>query len=205
MRTLEETLENATHIKVRDYKRYSFGNVEECKALFIKAFKLVDKTIKEYKHLPEYDSVIEWLSDTEGKGLFMIGNCGRGKSIILTGVIPLIFNARIGKILKPIPARKLHTVTEYKTPFIVIDDIGTEEIVNNYGTKIDAVENAIFEAEDDLKLVTVMDSKEIEEVVSNIDELVEKYLPEAGTLVIEIDESSFPSREQIWRDINSRK
>lgn len=166
MRTLEETLKNATHIKVRDYKRYSFGSKEECKALFIKAFMLVDKTIKEYKHLPEYDSVIEWLSDTEGKGLFMIGNCGRGKSIIITGVLPLIFNAKKGKILKPITARKLHQVTEYKTPFIVIDDIGTEEIVNDYGTKIDAVENAIFEAEDDLKMLLLtsnLDASSIKE------------------------------------------
>jgi DNA replication protein DnaC len=153
MRTLEETLKSATHIKVRDYKRYSFGTYEECLSLFIEAFKLVDKTIKEYQHLPEYDEVVRWLSDTEGKGLFLIGNCGRGKSVILTGVIPLIFNAKKGKILKPIPARKLHTITEYKTPFIVVDDIGTEEIVNDYGTKIDAVENAIFEAEDDLKLL----------------------------------------------------
>ena len=158
MRTLEETLKNATHIKVRDYKRYSFGSVSECKALFIEAFKLVDKTITEYKHLDEYNHVISWLSDTEGKGLFMIGNCGRGKSVILTGVLPLIFNA--------IPARKLHTVTEYKTPFIVVDDIGTEEIINDYGTKIDAVENAIFEAEDDLKLLLLtsnLDAKAIKE------------------------------------------
>ena len=65
MRTLEETLKNATHIHIRDYKRYSFGNKEECKALFIEAFMLVDKTIKEYEHLPEYDNVIDWLSDTE--------------------------------------------------------------------------------------------------------------------------------------------
>jgi DNA replication protein DnaC len=153
MRTLEETLKNATHIKVRDYKRYSFGNIEECTVLFCEAFRLVDKTVTKYKHLPEYNEVIKWLSDTEGKGLFLLGNCGRGKSVILTGVLPLIFNAKIGKILKPIPARKLHTVTEYKSPFIVIDDIGTEEIINDYGTKIDAVENAIFEAEDDLKLL----------------------------------------------------
>ena len=153
MRTLQDTLENATHIKVRDYKRYSFGNIEECTALFCEAFRLVDKTFTKYKHLPEYDEVIKWLSDTEGKGLFLIGNCGRGKSVIITGIIPLIFNAKIGKILKPIPARKLHTITEYKSPFIVVDDIGTEEIVNDYGTKIDAVENAIFEAEDDLKLL----------------------------------------------------
>ena len=166
MRTLQDTLENATHIKVRDYKRYSFGNIEECTALFCEAFRLVDKTFTKYKHLPEYDEVIKWLSDTEGKGLFLIGNCGRGKSVILTGVIPLIFNAKKGKILKPIPARKLHTITEYKTPFIVVDDIGTEEIVNDYGTKIDAVENAIFEAEDDLKLLLLtsnLDASSIKE------------------------------------------
>lgn len=164
MRTLQETLKNATHIKVRDFQRYSFGNYEECLSLFIEAFKLVDKTVDEYRHLPEYDEIIKWMSDTQGKGLFLIGNCGRGKSIIIAGVLPLIFNAKKGKILKPIPARKLHKITEYPSPFIVIDDIGTEEIINDYGTKIDAVENAIFEAEDDLKLLLLtsnLDAKAI--------------------------------------------
>ena len=166
MRTLQETLKNATHIKVRGYKRYSFGTYEECLALFKEAFLLVDQTVTDYKHLPEYDTVAHWLSDTKGKGLFLIGNCGRGKSVILTGVLPLIFNAKKGKILKPIAARKLHQVTEYKSPFIVIDDIGTEEVVNDYGTKIDAVENAIFEAEDDLKMLLLtsnLDAKSIKE------------------------------------------
>ena len=166
MRTLEETLKNATHIKVRDYQRYSFGTFEECKKLFKEAFMLVDKTTIEYKHLDEYNHIISWLSDTKGKGLFLIGNCGRGKSVIVTGVLPLIFNAKKGKILKPIAARKLHKITEYPSPFIVIDDIGTEEIVNDYGTKIDAVENAIFEAEDDLKLLLLtsnLDASSIKE------------------------------------------
>jgi DNA replication protein DnaC len=166
MRTLKETLNNATHIKVRDYQRYSFGSFDECKKLFKEAFMLVDKTITEYKHLDEYNHVISWLSDTKGKGLFLIGNCGRGKSVILTGVLPLIFNAKKAKILRPIPARKLHAVKEYKTPFIVIDDIGTEEVINDYGTKIDAVENAIFEAEDDLKLLLLtsnLDASSIKE------------------------------------------
>ena len=166
MRTLEETLKSATHIKIRGYKRYSFGTYDECMKLFKEAFMLVDRTITEYKHLPEYDDVVSWLADTKGKGLFLIGNCGRGKSVILTGVLPLIFNAKKGKILKPIASRKLHQVTEYKSPFIVIDDIGTEEIVNDYGTKIDAVENAIFEAEDDLKMLLLtsnLDAKSIKE------------------------------------------
>jgi len=166
MRTLKETLKNATHIKVRYFQRYSFGTYDECKKLFEEAFRLVDKTITEYKYLDEYNHIISWLSDTKGKGLFLIGNCGRGKSVIITGVLPLIFNAKKGKILKPIAARKLHKITEYPTPFIVIDDIGTEEIINDYGTKIDAVENAIFEAEDDLKLLLLtsnLDASSIKE------------------------------------------
>ena len=120
MRTLEETLKNATHIKVRGFQRHSFGTYEECLSLFKEAFRLVDKTVVKYQHLAEYDTVVRWLSDTKGKGLFLIGNCGRGKSIIVTGVLPLIFNAKKGKILKPITARKLHKVTEYPSPFIVI-------------------------------------------------------------------------------------
>ena len=70
MRTLEETLKSATHIKIRGYKRYSFGTYDECMKLFKEAFMLVDRTITEYKHLPEYDEVVSWLADTKGKVYF---------------------------------------------------------------------------------------------------------------------------------------
>ena len=32
--------------------------------------------------LPEYDEVATWLSGNNGKGLFLYGACGRGKSLL---------------------------------------------------------------------------------------------------------------------------
>ena len=41
--------------------------------------------------LPEYDEVAEWLADNQGKGLMLIGDCGRGKTIITQQIMPLLF------------------------------------------------------------------------------------------------------------------
>ena len=40
---------------------------------------------------PEYKKVAEWLTNTRGRGLFMYGNCGLGKSILGRYVIPALF------------------------------------------------------------------------------------------------------------------
>ena len=41
--------------------------------------------------LPEYDGVVEWLADNQGKGLMCIGDCGRGKTVITRDILPQIF------------------------------------------------------------------------------------------------------------------
>ena len=137
---------------VRKAQTFSFGTYEECEKMFIDAFKLTDKTMKEFKMLPEYKEIIQWLSNNEGKGIFMTGSVGRGKSAILNGVLPLIFRARGGKILNVYPARELHKQEKLKW-CVCIDDIGQDGVVNDYGTKIDAVENAISHCEDRMKLL----------------------------------------------------
>lgn len=172
MENLKNTLSGAKYINIREATRYSFGDIKECKKIFQEAFILVDKTITEYKHLPEYDKVVEWLSDTQGKGLFLIGNCGRGKSIIINGVVPLIFLHYTRKMLKPIPARNLHNFKDYNSQYILIDDIGTEEIINNYGTKIDAVEEAVFDAEDNLKLLILTSNLDANDIKSRYGERI---------------------------------
>lgn len=162
MKTLSDIL-NESRIKVREYEAFEIKDKNHLKKSFIEAFKLVDKTFKEYKHLPEYDQIIEWIGNTEGKGLFMTGSFGRGKSTILTGVIPLLFRAYYNKALQPIPARDLHK-SEIGWA-VVIDDIGQEEIINDYGTKVDSVEYAISHCEDNMKLLIMtanLDSKQLE-------------------------------------------
>lgn len=147
---LKELLEKAKYVKVREAKRYKLGTYEECEEMFKEAFLLVDKTVVNFEMLPEYREVILWMSDTKGKGLLMTGSNGRGKSTILTGVLPLIFLAS-GFILKPSSAQDLSTSN---LPWAVaIDEMGQDSIKNDYGTKVDAVEYAISHCEDHMKLL----------------------------------------------------
>ena len=139
-------------ITVREFKHYHFGDKKKMKMMFIKAFKMVDKTFKDFYYLPEYDKVVDWLNDNKSKGLLLAGNVGRGKSVILNGVIPIIYKAVYNVELKPEIAKK---ITEVKTTrySCVIDDIGTEEIIKDYGNRIDPVEYLISDCEDNARLL----------------------------------------------------
>ena len=151
MRTIEDTFNIENFLQPKMYNRYKLGTKQELKEMFIKAFKHYDRTIDVYKHLESYDEVIEWLSDTKGRGLMLMGDCGLGKSTILNFVIPAIFRTKTNKLLTSTPAKELGEIERSNASFIIIDDLGTESIKNDYGTKIDAVADAISYAEDSSK------------------------------------------------------
>ena len=155
MRTIEDTFKIAEFLKPKVYNRFRLGTKEELKDMFIKAFKHYDRTIDTYKHIPAYDEIIDWLVDTKGRGLMLMGECGLGKSTILNYVIPAIFRTKTTKSLKSISAKDLGTIEKSITTFIIIDDLGTESIKNDYGTKIDAVADAISYAEDSSKTLLI--------------------------------------------------
>ena len=155
MRTIEDTFKNADFLQPKVYNRYKLGVREEIKEMFIKSFEYYDRTIDNYEHLPAYDEIIDWMVDTKGRGLMLMGECGLGKSTILNFVIPAIFRTKTNKILRSVPAKELGAVDRNKAPFIIIDDLGTESIKNDYGTKIDAVADAISYAEDSSKTLLI--------------------------------------------------
>ena len=155
MRTIEDTFKNADFLQPKVYNRYKLGAKEEIKEMFIKSFEYYDRTVDKYKHLPAYDEIIDWMVDTKGRGLMLMGECGLGKSTILNFVIPAIFRTRTNKILRSVPAKELGAIDRNKAPFIIIDDLGTESIKNDYGTKIDAVADAISYAEDSSKTLLI--------------------------------------------------
>jgi len=155
MRTIEDTFKQADFLKPKVYNRYKLGTKEELKEMFIKAFKYYDRTIDKYEHLSAYDEVIDWMVDTRDRGLMLMGECGLGKSTILNFVIPAIFRTKTNKVLRSIPAKELAAVERNVAPFIIIDDLGTESIKNDYGTKIDAVADAISYAEDSSKTLLI--------------------------------------------------
>ncbi|MCF8218676.1 MAG: hypothetical protein K9J21_06810 [Bacteroidales bacterium] len=160
--------------------RWANGNKETCKALFIEAFKQTDKTFKDFKYLPEYDKIVDWMFDTQGRGLCLTGDVGRGKSTILLNVLPVLFKLK-NKILHPVTADMLpeNYKTLLKRKFVGIDEFGVEPVTNDYGQKFEAFNTVINDAEMKLKplfLTTNLSSSEIndrygERTIDRIDRL----------------------------------
>ena len=169
-------------VKVRTTTTLSWGTKEQCKNLFIDTFIEVDKTIEVFEYLPEYDQIIDWMADTNGKGLCLMGDCGRGKSTILEYVMPVLF-AKLGKGIRSVSAREIGLPCDVSwtgntkidrdtinldyllcTRFPMIDEIGKEEKINIYGNKIDGVALVIEIAEKHIKplfLTTNLTGKEL--------------------------------------------
>ncbi len=135
----------------REPWRWSWGNKTQCRALFEHIFRNVDSTIAAYQHLPEYDLIVDWMTDTADKGLMLMGDCGRGKSVILIYVLPVLFRMRnrifitvhaqdIGKEIPNQQAFYGQRPATYldrllNSPFPAIDELGVEPMMNDYGEK----------------------------------------------------------------------
>ena len=137
--------------------RYRFGQPERMKEVFVQTFCTVDRTVKKYQHLPEYDQIIQWMANNEGKGLFLQGDCGRGKSTILTGVLQVLFFQTFGKVLRPfhaddIPGKIKQILNQWA---VCIDELGVEPMVNDFGEKYEGFNRIINDAEARIKPVFI--------------------------------------------------
>lgn len=87
--------------------------------------------------LPEYQEVIDWMKDNQGYGLYMLGNNGRGKSLIASKVLPIFFDYYLKKVVTCYPSITINEkADEIKSKKIVIlDDIGIEDQKSDYGER----------------------------------------------------------------------
>ena len=184
MRTIEDTFKIAEFLNPKVYNRFRLGTKEELKDMFVKAFKHYDLTIDTYNHLPAYDEIIDWMVDNKGRGLMLMGECGLGKSTILNYVIPAIFRTKTNKVLKSIAAKDLVAIEKNIATFIIIDDLGTESLKNDYGTKIDAVSDAISYAEDSSKTLLITTNLDAEDLKNRYDERTLDRLRKCKVVVI---------------------
>lgn len=128
---------------------------------------LIDEKIE---WIEEYDKIAEWLTDNKGKGLFLYGANGRGKSmmarIVLPAIIEYFFRKKFVVYTYVNVNEKLNEILTKR--FIVIDDIGKEDILNNFGTKR-------------VSFAEIMDNCEVKGnmaiITSNLDgtQIIEKY------------------------------
>lgn len=107
--------------------------------------------------LPEYEKVASWLSDNQGRGLFLYGNCGRGKSILCRYALPAILLKYAGKVVSVFDIQDMNRDIDLvlSKHIISLDDIGTEELSVKYGEKRMAFAEIIDAAEKNGKLVII--------------------------------------------------
>lgn len=165
---------------VRRAESYSFGTVDECRMKLRWYFLHLDKTVTEesFEWISEYDKIAAWMSNTEGKGLLLKGDCGRGKSTIILSLLPVMFLMEKNKILKPVSARELN-ITDTKSDSstlgwrsiskrwsVILDELGTENKETNYKEPYEPFCNVIDECEKYLKFLCITTNLEDDEILS---------------------------------------
>jgi len=96
---------------------------------------------KKIEWIPEYDEIAEWLTDNKGKGLFLYGANGRGKSVMIEIVLPAILLTYYRKIIYKTTAIGMNELIDkelvltelLKKKLISIDDVGKESELVYYG------------------------------------------------------------------------
>lgn len=84
-----------------------------------------------------YRPIVDWMTDNQGRGLLMIGNCGLGKSLIGKYILPYLIRDSCRKVVNIFSAQELNNKPDEILSYhiVYIDDIGTENISNIYGNK----------------------------------------------------------------------
>lgn len=122
---------------------------------------------KPLQWLPEYDQVANWLTDNRGRGIFLYGNCGRGKSLLTRQVLPAIFLSQLRKVVNVYDIQDMNRELDILLTkrFIALDDIGTEEVINHFGNKRMAFAEVIDVAEKQGKLLIISSNLQQQELL----------------------------------------
>lgn len=127
--------------------------------------------------IPEYDLIADWLGDNKGKGLFLYGGNGRGKSVMIEIIIPAILRAYYRKVVSLVSSKALNERIDdnklridelLKVKLLSIDDVGKESPLVHYGEVRIAFAEIMDSAEKNGNFILASSNLDA-------DELLEKY------------------------------
>lgn len=181
--TVEEAIKltQMTANVIRSPKNFSWGSFEDCKKMFEKIFLEVDKSVSNFKYLPQYDEVVNWMTGTQGKGLYLYGDCGMGKSTIIKGIVPVLFRMR-NYVVKSVHADDLQDMIRFnnmevigleyllKSKYPIIDELGVETKIRNYGEVYEGFIKIINRAEAEIKPLFVSTNLSLDEILTRYGE-----------------------------------
>lgn len=107
--------------------------------------------------LPEYAKVADWLADNHSKGLMLMGDMGRGKSIIALRILPVILKHFYQMNLTCVSAYDMNKQIDAlrQKQLLVLDDVGVESPYMDYGNRRDAFCEIVDAAEQNAALLIV--------------------------------------------------
>lgn len=121
--------------------------------------------------LPEYDEVAAWLSDNQGRGLFLFGDCGRGKSLLCRYVLPAILLNHCQKVVSVYTMHEANSNIDavLSKRIVSLDDVGTESVSIQFGQRRIAFAEIVDAAEKDNKLLIMSSNLNAGEISSYYD------------------------------------
>lgn len=134
---------------------------------------------KQAQWLPEYDEVVAWLENSGGRSLFLYGNCGRGKSLIARFIVPSLILQHYERIFSVYDAIEFAQKIEasIRNKFIVVDDVGTEDFTNDFGSRRMAFSELMDSVEKNHKVVVITTNLNVEQLrVKYGDRTVERII-----------------------------
>jgi DNA replication protein DnaC len=145
-------------------RRISLNEIKNPRKVLEEAF---ESFVKNPQWLPEYEQIADWLKDNKGKGLFLFGANGRGKTVLAKAIIPAIILAYYEHFIVAYDATEINDRLEevLRRRMIVLDDIGTEGVSVNYGERRWAFPEIMDKAEKRGNLVIItsnLDARAIE-------------------------------------------
>lgn len=120
--------------------------------------KFLDIEKKKMQWISPYNEIVKWLSDNKGKGLFLYGNVGLGKTLFCRYVIPALVLNYTEKVMHcfdmdEVNKDNLNAIKQKR--IIGLDDVGTENIINDFGNKKDAFAEIMDNAEKRNNIVVI--------------------------------------------------